>query len=135
MATTTRRMATEKDLLAMPKDGQKYELVDGQIRVSPDASFIAAGRFHDDKVPDDYGSVAPDLAVEVLSPGDRPRYGLDKVGEYLEAGVRLVWVIDPRKARAVVYRSLSDVRELGREDALDGEDVLPGFRCTLGEIL
>jgi hypothetical protein len=50
-------------------------------------------------------------------------------------GVRLVWVIDPRKARAVVYRSLSDVRELGPEDALDGEDVLPGFRCTLGEIL
>jgi len=180
MATTTRRIATEKDLLVMPKDGQKYELVDGQIRVSPagdrhsvvalrlgsrllafatqhrlghicgadagfrlpggnirspDASFIASGRFRDDKVPDDFGSVAPDLAVEVLSPGDRPRYVLDKVGEYLEAGVRLVWIIDPRKARAVVYRSLSDVRKLGSEDALDGEDVLPGFRCTLGEIL
>jgi Uma2 family endonuclease len=180
MATTTRRVATEKDLLAMPKDGQKYELVDGQIRVSPagdrhsvvalelasrllafakqhqlghvcgadagfrlpsgnvrspDASFVAAGRFRDGKVPDDYASVAPDLAVEVLSPGDHPRYLLDKVGEYLEAGVRLVWVIDPRKARAVVYRSLSDVRELSPDDALDGEDVLPGFRCTLGEIL
>lgn len=180
MATTTRRMATEKDLLAMPKDGQKYELVDGRIRVSPagdrhsvvalrlasrllafttqnqlghvcgadagfrlpggnirspDASFIATGRFPDDKVPDDYGSVAPDLAVEVLSPGDRPRYVLDKVGEYLEAGVRLVWVIDPRKARAVVYRSLSDVGELGPDDVLDGEDVLPGFSCPLREIL
>jgi Uma2 family endonuclease len=180
MATTTRRAATEEDLLAMPKDGQKYELVDGEIRVSPagdrhsviaaqlvallvpfvkqhrlgyvmtadagfrlpsknvrspDASFVAAGRFPDDKVPDDFGSLAPDLAVEVLSPGDRPRYVLDKVGEYLEAGVRMVWVIDPRKERAVVYRSLSDVRELGADDALDGEDVLPGFRCTLREIL
>jgi hypothetical protein len=51
----------------------------------------------------------PDLAVEVLSPSERPRHVLDKVGEYLEAGVRLVWVIDPRKAKAVVYRSLSDV--------------------------
>jgi Uma2 family endonuclease len=180
MATTTRRVATEQDLLATPKDGRKYELVDGEIRVSPagdrhsvvaaqlvallvtfvkqhrlgyvcgadagfrlpggnvrspDASFVAAGRFPDDRVPDDFGNLAPDLAVEVLSPGDRPRHVLDKVGEYLEAGVRMVWVIDPRKARAVVYRSLSDVRKLRADDALDGEDVLPGFRCSLREIL
>jgi Uma2 family endonuclease len=180
MATTTRRPATEEDLLAMPSDGQKYELVDGEIRVSPtgdrhgavaaqlvallvvfvkrnrlghvmtgeagfrlpsknvrcpDVSFVAAGRFPNDLVPDDFGDLAPDIAVEVLSPRDRPRYVLDKVGEYLEAGVRMVWVIDPRKERAVVYRSLSDVHELGADDALDGEDVLPGFRCPLREIL
>jgi Uma2 family endonuclease len=49
--------------------------------------------------------------------------------------VRLVWVIDPRKARAVVYRSLSEVRELAANDVLDGEDVLPGFRCALRDIL
>ena len=60
---------------------------------------------------------------------------LDKVGEYLDAGVRMVWVIDPRKAKAVVYRSLSDARELGPQDALDGEDVLPGFSCPLRDIL
>jgi Uma2 family endonuclease len=164
----------------MPKDGQKYELVDGEIRVSPagdrhsvvalelaarllafakqhrlghvfgadagfrlpsknvrspDVSFVASGRFPDDKAPDDFGDLAPDLAVEVLSPHDRPRYVLDKVGEYLEAGVRLIWVIDPRKQRAVVYRSLSDVRELGPESVLDGDDVLPGFRCALRDLL
>jgi Uma2 family endonuclease len=164
----------------MPKDGQKYELVDGQIRVSPagdrhsvvalrlgsrllafaeqhalghvcgadagfrlpggnvrspDASFIAAGRFRDDRVPDDYGNVAPDLAVEVLSPGDRPRYVLDKIGEYLEAGVRLVWVIDPKRARAAIYRSLSDVRQLGPDESLEGDDILPGFSCRLRDIL
>jgi Uma2 family endonuclease len=179
MATTTRRVATEDDLRAMPEDGQKYELVDGEIRVSPaggrhgfvamnvgmllaafvkqrrlgyvmgadagfrlpsknirspDASFVAAGRFPNDTPPDDWGSLAPDLAVEVLSPGDRPRYVMDKVGEYLEAGVRLVWVIDPKKERAVVYRSLSDVRELGPDDSLTGEDVLPGFSCRLRDI-
>jgi Uma2 family endonuclease len=71
----------------------------------------------------------------VLSPRDRPRHVLDKVGEYLEAGVRLIWVIDPRKARAVIYRSLSDVRELAADGMLDGEDVLPGFRCALRDIL
>lgn len=180
MATTTRARATEADLLAQPKDGNKYELVDGEIRVSPagprhsavsvelaarllpfvkqhrlghvfgsdvglrlpggnvrspDACFVAAGRFPNERVPDDFPNLAPDLAVEVVSPGDRPRHVLDKVGEYLEAGTRLVWVIDPRKAKAVVYRSLSDVRELGPDDMLDGGDVLPGFSCRLREIL
>jgi Uma2 family endonuclease len=180
MATTTRRVATEQHLLATPEDGQKYELVDGEIRMSPagdrhsvvvaqlvallvgfvkqhrlgyvlgpdagfrlpggnirspDASFVATGRFPDDRVPDGFGDLAPDLAVEVVQPGDRPRHVLDKVGEYLEAGVRRVWVIDPSLARAVVYRSLSEVRELGPDDVLDGEDVLPGFRCVVRDIL
>jgi Uma2 family endonuclease len=180
MATTTRRVATEEDLLAIPKDGQKHELVDGEIRVSPagdrhsaiavhlaallfafvrdrrlghvfgadagfrlpsknvrspDVSFVASGRFTEDKIPDDFGDLAPDLAVEVLSPHDRPRHVLDKVGEYLEAGVRLIWVIDPRRQRAVAYRSLSDVKELGPDGVLDGEEVLPGFRCALRDIL
>jgi Uma2 family endonuclease len=178
--TTTRRLATEDDLRAMPEDGRKYELVDGEIRVSPagdrhsvialqlaalllafvkerklgyvlgadagfrlpggnvrspDASFVAAGRFPDNQVPDDWGSLAPDLAVEVISPGDRPRPVLDKVGEYLEAGVRLVWVIDPRRERLVVYRSVTDVRELGPDDLIDGEDVIPGFRFVLRDVL
>ena len=180
MATTTRARATEADLLAQPEDGNKYELVDGEIRTSPggarhsqvcvklaarllafaqdrrlgfvfgsdigyrllggnvrspDASFVSAGRFPNERVPDDFANMAPDLAVEVVSPGDRPRHVLDKVGEYLEAGTRLVWVIDPRKAKAIAYRSLSEVRELGMGHALDGEDVLPGFSCQLREIL
>jgi hypothetical protein len=50
----------------------------------------------------------------VLSPNDRSRQVLDKVGEYLEAGVRLVWVIDPERRTAAVHRSLTKVRELGR---------------------
>lgn len=180
MATTTRARATEVDLLAQPEDGSKYELVDGEIRMSPggarhsqvgvklaarllafttdrrlgfvfgsdigyrlpggnvrspDASFVRAGRFPDERVPDDFANMAPDLAVEVVSPGDRPRHLLDKVGEYLEAGTRLVWVIEPTKAKAVAYRSLSEVRELGPDQTLDGEDVLPGFSCPLREIL
>ena len=71
----------------------------------------------------------------MLSPEDRLRSVLDKVGEYLQAGVRLVWVIDPKASRAVVYRSVTVVRELKGTDHLDGEDVLPGFRCSLAEIL
>jgi hypothetical protein len=52
-----------------------------------------------------------------------------------QPGVRLIWVIDPRHLRAVVYRSLSDVRGLGADGQLDGEDVLPGFRCALSDIV
>jgi len=175
-----KRLATEEDLRAIPKDGQKYELVDGEVRVSPagdrhsvialhlgsllltfvrqhglghvmgadagfrlpsgnvrspDVSFVAAGRFPNDAPPEDYGAIAPDLAVEVISPGDRPRYVLDKVGEYLEAGVRLVWVIDPRNARAVAYRSLTDLDEIDAAGPLEGGEVLPGFTCRLSDLL
>ena len=73
--------------------------------------------------------------VEVISPGDRPLYVLDRVGEYLETGVRVVWVIDPANARAVVYRSVTAVRTIGLDEDLDGGDVVPGFRCRLREIL
>lgn len=180
MATTTRSRATEADLLKVPEDGQKYELVDGEIRVSPagsrhgqvavklsarllayaqarslgyvfdsstgfrlpsgnvrlpDVSFVAKGRFVGEQVPEGFSPTPPDIAVEVLSPEDRPRYVLDKVGEYLGEGVRLVWVIDPRARTATVYRSLTDVASLEEDDELDGEDVLPGFRCRLKEIL
>jgi Uma2 family endonuclease len=79
--------------------------------------------------------LAPDLAVEVLSPNDRPEDVLEKVGERLGVGTRLVWVIDPETRTAVVYRSLTDVRVIGEADALDGEDVVPGFSCPLRTVL
>lgn len=180
MATTIRAAATEEDLLRTPRDGQKYELVDGQIRVSPaggrhggvcvqlvtflntfvrerklghvfdsstgfrlpggnirlpDVSFVASGRFDGERKPEDFPNLPPDLAVEVLSPGDRSRDVLDKVGEYLQAGVRLVWVIDPKQRTAAIYRSLTQVKMVGANDFLEGEDALPGFRCRLADVL
>lgn len=111
-----------------------FRLMRGNVR-APDVSFVAGGRFPEGRPPEGYSPVCPDLAVEVLSPDDRPGYVLEKIGEYLEAGVRLVWVIDPRRQTAAVHRSLTDVRQLDVEGVLDGEDVLPGFRCPLREIL
>jgi Uma2 family endonuclease len=178
MATT--RPIADEELLRLPKDGCKHELVDGEIRAgpagirheevglrlilrlagfvlerrlgkvlgssagfrlpsgnvrSPDVSFVAARRFPGDTAPEGFAELAPDLAVEILSPEDRPREVLDKVGEYLQAGVRLVWVIDPKQSEASVYRSLTDTHVVGSGAILDGEDVLPGFRCPLVEIL
>ena len=111
-----------------------FRLPGGNVR-APDVSFVAAKNVPAKAKRDDFAGIPPDLAVEVLSPGDRPRYMLDKVGEYLQTGVRLVWVIDPKRGKAVVHRSLSDVRELGPDDLLDGQDVLPGFRCRLRDLL
>jgi Uma2 family endonuclease len=106
----------------------------GNVR-SPDISFVARGRFKKGAVPKGFIPFAPDLAVEVLSPEDCSRFVLDKVGEYLDAGVRMVWVLDPNARSASIYRSLTSVRTLSANDALNGEDVLPGFRCRLREIL
>lgn len=111
-----------------------FRLPGGNVRC-PDVSFVARGRFDGEKVPEGFSPAPPDLAVEVLSPDDRSRYLLDKVGEYLDAGVRLVWVVDPRARPASVYRSLTAVRTLKEDDDLDGEDVLPGFRCRLSDVL
>ena len=110
-----------------------HRLPSGNVRC-PDVSFVRAGRFPNEVVPTDWVNLSPDLTVEVVSPSDRLRWILDKVGEYLEAGVPLVWVIDPQKRRATVYRSLVDVRQLGPDDDLEGEDVVPGFRCRLGDL-
>jgi Uma2 family endonuclease len=104
-------------------------------RRGPDVSFVAAGRLTPAAQPKPFPELAPDLAVEVVSPGDRPREVLDKVGEYLQAGVRLVWVIDPQARRATAYRGLTAVHTVDDSGDLDGTDVLPGFRCRLAEVL
>jgi Uma2 family endonuclease len=100
-----------------------------------DVTFIAAERVATVQATTDLGQIVPDLAVEVLTPADGARQVLGKVGEYLEAGSRLVWLIDPQKRQAGVYRGESLVRSMGEYGTLDGEDVLPGFRCPLRDVL
>ena len=98
-----------------------------------DAAFIRRDRAPDPP-PDGYLALAPDLVVEVLSPRDRAGEVLNKVGDWLNAGSRLVWVIDPMRRRALVYRADSSVSLLAERDTLDGEDVLSGFSCALDEL-
>jgi len=101
---------------------------------APDVGFI-----HRDRVPDPlprgYAEFAPDLAVEVLSPGDRPGEVLAKVGDWLRAGTRLVWVIDPIRRSARVYRADGTESFIDDDGSLDGEDVLPGFPLPLSAVL
>lgn len=79
--------------------------------------------------------MTPDLVVEVLSPGDRPGEVLAKVADWLTAGTRLVWVVDPERRLARVYRADGTEGVVTEHDALDGEDVVPGFSCELAAIL
>ncbi|HJT32165.1 MAG TPA: Uma2 family endonuclease [Pirellulales bacterium] len=79
--------------------------------------------------------VVPNLAIEILSRGNTPGEMKVKRTEYFEAGVELVWEIDPKRRRAKVYRSLTDVRTLTEGDRLDGEHVLPGFELPLAELV
>jgi Uma2 family endonuclease len=100
---------------------------------APDIAFIRRERLPE--VTTAFLQIAPDLAVEVLSPGDRAGDVLAKVGDWLEAGARLVWVIDPERRIARVYRPDGTESNIVEGDSLDGEDVVPGFSCLLGSIL
>lgn len=99
-----------------------------------DVSFISAARLPSGSHPVGYWEGAPDLAVEVISPSDRRGQIEEKVREYLAAGSRLVWVIHPARKTITVHRADSSVNVLHEKDTLDGEDVVPGFRCTVAEI-
>lgn len=84
--------------------------------------------------PHGYWPGAPDLAVEVVSPEDVYTELEEKVLEWLEAGTRMVVVVNPRKRAVTVYRSLSDVVVLTNHDILDGGDVVPGWKLPLGNL-
>ena len=100
----------------------------------PDVSFIRLQRLPADDRPEGHCPIAPDLAVEVISPHDLYSDVENKVDEYLEAGVSLVWVIDPPTRSVRVHRADGTLADLQEEDELDGENVLPGFRCLLRDL-
>jgi Uma2 family endonuclease len=79
-------------------------------------------------------AVTPDLCVEVVSPTDRAEEIREKITEYFQAGVRLVWVVYPRLQLVDVYDTPDRTRVLRRADQLEGGDVLPGFALSLTEL-
>lgn len=101
---------------------------------APDIAFISRERLSDPE-PAGFPDLAPDLVVEVLSPGERPGEVLAKVADWLSARSRLVWVIDPERRLARVYRQDGTETLVAADDGLDGEDVLPEFSSTLDSIL
>jgi Uma2 family endonuclease len=100
--------------------------------VAPDVGFIAKARLPQG-LPKGYIPLAPDLAVEVVSPGDSAD-GIDqKVVLYLRYGTRLVWIWYP-KTKTVIAHTTTGLQRFGISDTLDGGDVLPGFKLSIREI-
>jgi Uma2 family endonuclease len=168
--------ATVEDLLNMPYDGLKRELVNGEIVVSPagwkhseitikishilatfleghpvgmlggpdlgvwltngnlrspDVTFVRNEKLPKEEDQNKFAEFVPDLAVEVLSPTDRQTFVLEKIREFLENGVPIVWLVDPAAKTVTEYRSLSVIKQYSGDDVISAESVLPGFSCPI----
>jgi Uma2 family endonuclease len=180
MSTTT--LVTAEQLLYMPNDGFRYELIAGEVKKmspagwkhgliagrlhgwlyayvekhklgaifasetgfllasdpdtvrAPDIAFVCRERLSAEASSEAFWPGPPDLAVEVVSPGDTVHEVDDKVKSWLDAGTRMVWVIDPKWQSVTVYRSAASVTVLTENDELSGEEVIEGFRCVVGEL-
>ncbi len=181
MSTITQPVTAE-ELLKMPKDGFRYELVKGELKkmspagfehgavavnitimlgqhvkahrlgivcaaetgfeiatapdtvLAPDVSFVRQERIPPTGLPKAYWPGAPDLAVEVVSPGDTAKEVARKVEDWLAAGARAVWVVNPKRLTVMIHRPQIEAVTLGLDDDLDGQDVVHGFRCRVSEI-
>lgn len=179
--TTGTRMTAE-DLLQMPDDGYRYELVRGELvqmapagrlhgrlamRIgwrlaqyveshqlgevhaaetgfrlasspdtvrAPHVSFLSRNRIGDMGDVQGYWPGAPDLAVEVISPSDTYTGVESKVLDWLDGGAAMVLVVNPRQQTVTVYRSLTDINILTKDDRLDGTDVVPGWSLKISDL-
>lgn len=173
---------TAEELLSLPDDEKRYELVEGELREiapagarhgdataaltvllgqyvranrlgrvlaaetgfrisrdpdtvrAPDVSFVSRERVPSDGPPEGYWELAPDLAVEVVSPNDTAAEVQSKVQMWLEVGVRLVWVVYPGTRSVVAYKSLRDISTFTAGDAISGDEIVPGFECKVSGI-
>ena len=101
---------------------------------APDAAFIRRERVEAAGEEEGFWRGSPDLAVEVISPFDSYAEVEEKVGDWLDAGTRMVLVVNPRTSTASVYRSRDDIHILTTDDVLDGGDVVPGWAVPVGDL-
>ena len=113
-------------------DGGFILSVDPPTVRAPDAAFVRADRLDFDRTR--FAPFAPDLAVEVISPSNTLSEIQEKVLDYLDAGTRLAWVVDPGTRTVTVWRSREEIRLVGGDGELDGGDVLPGFRVPVSTL-
>lgn len=101
---------------------------------APDVAFVRRERVEEAGEVEGFWPGPPDLAVEVISKGDTYAEVEEKVMDWLNAGTRMVVLVNPRKRMVTVYRSLTDIVILTAQDTLDGGDVVPGWRMPVSEI-
>lgn len=104
----------------------------GQSGRKPDVAFLSKERIPENAR--QASPVPPDLAIEVVSPTDALYDVLEKVSEYLDAGTKMVWVIEPVLKTVTIYRSPTNIRVVTFDQTLTGEDVIEGFECSVVEL-
>ena len=106
----------------------------GENQRIPDVAFVAATRFPVEGEPEGIWPMAPDLAVEIISPYDLYEKVISKVDEYLASGVRQVWLISAEHKTVTIYHTPTHTTILTEADDLVSEELLPGFRCRIADL-
>ena len=133
------RLITRLSNYVEPRDlGEVYSpdttFIVGHNQRLPDIGFVFANRIPEEGQPAGMWEIPPDLAVEVISPNDVYVKVTRKVDEYLDAGVKQVWLVAPDRKSIMIYRSPFDVTVFQDDMELVSEDLFPGFHCNLREI-
>jgi Uma2 family endonuclease len=118
---------------ALPNDPGVIVERDPDTVRGPDVVFFDDVKPYDQLNPK-FTEGTPALVVEVLSPNDRVGKVTRRVGEYLRAGIRLVWIVDPEARDVTVHRPGCPPEVFADDEELTGHDVLPGLRCRLSEL-
>ena len=136
--STTNRLSGYATTFALENDlGEGFAAETGFLiarnpdtTLAPDWAFIVKSRLPD-LIPGKFMPVVPDLVLETRSPNDTEQEVADKVQEWLQAGVRMVWELDPKRRILTVYRPGEAPRALGIDDTFSGEEILPGFALPI----
>ncbi len=99
-----------------------------------DIAFIAAARLPAKGRPVGFWDGAPDLAVEVISPSDTLKEVDEKAADYVAAGARLVWIVNPRNRTIIIHDGGGTPLVLRESDVLNGGNVVPGFECAVADV-
>ena len=100
----------------------------------PDVSYVRAERIPATGVPEGFWELAPDLAVEVVSPSETAEEVREKVLDFLHAGTPLVWTIYPRTREVIIHTPDGVARTYGLGDTLAFSEILAGFDCSVAEL-
>jgi len=101
---------------------------------APDVAFVRKERIPPADQQAGFWPLAPDLAVEIISPSETAASVQAKVQDYLAAGTQLIWLVYPDSTVVVEYQPPAQIRQYGREDTLDGGTVIPGFQYALARL-
>ena len=182
MSTTSTALMTAEELMNLPDDDLRHELIDGELitmplpkapharaatrlgtplvqfvedhdlgevyigdvgyqltwnpdtALGPDVSFMSKQRLKEMGEVEGYWQGPPDLAVEVLSPGDRRGKVNKKISLWLGSGTKQVWIVDPKHRTVTIHRSESDTTTFSGSDYLESQDLFPDFRLSLARI-